>query len=338
VPHEVVMPAMEMDQESATLLQWLKAPGDIVAAGEPLMEIETDKVTVDIESDVDGVLAEVRAQPGDVIAVGTVIALIATGTNSGGSRPAEVSPGATQKAAPDIPAPAEASGPDVGRQVALSAMQRRVAHRVQQSYQSAPHIIVRRTVEFTHVTNWLNEPSGASRRGTILAVLIKAMALALRVHTRLNAHYERDELTVYSAAHIGVAVAVEGGLIVPVVRHADSKSVADIAAEVTNLSAKARAGALTPDEVGGSTCTISNLGMFEVDDFTAILNPPEVAILAVGRVRQAAVMSRQDGQLAACPVLTLSLSVDHRAVNGTDAAAFMTTLARSLETPTAVVD
>jgi pyruvate dehydrogenase E2 component (dihydrolipoamide acetyltransferase) len=313
VAYEVVMPAMEMDQESATLLRWLKPEGSVVAEGEPLMEIETDKVTVEIEAPASGILESFSAAPGDVVPVGAVVALI-----RGASDPPAPPPQAIRAA----PAAEAVSTPY--RVVPVRGVQAQVAARVHRSWTAAPHIALRRTIDATALVG-----AGAP---TPLSLVLATCARTLLDHPQLNAHLVDDELRLWPEVHLGVAVSVAGALLVPVVRDAHRRSPAEIAADVADLAERARASRLSPAELRGSTFSVSNLGRYAVDDFTAILNPPEVGILAMGRIEQRPVV-RAPGTVVAAPALTLTLCVDHRAVNGAEAAEFLTDLARRLQEP-----
>ena len=163
------------------------------------------------------------------------------------------------------------------------------------------------------------------------AVLVKASAAALRQHPLLNSYFREDHILVMPVINIGVAVALEQGLIVPVVRQADEKGLLQIGQEVSDLSRRARDGSLRPEDVMDGTFTISNLGMLGVDHFTAIINPPQVAILAVGRIAPRFVPD-EAGQPALRSLMTVTLSVDHRAVDGAAAARFLATIKGILET------
>jgi pyruvate dehydrogenase E2 component (dihydrolipoamide acetyltransferase) len=162
-------------------------------------------------------------------------------------------------------------------------------------------------------------------------VLISLIARSLRKHPRLNAHLVGDEIRTFASVNIGVAVALDDGLIVPVLRGADQKSLGVIQSELQDLSERARAGSLRLAEIKGSTFTLSNLGMFGAEHFTAILNPPEVGILAIGAIQDTPV--GVDGQLVLRPMLHMTLSADHRAVAGATAAVFLRTLKELLENP-----
>ena len=318
--YEVVMPAMEMDQESATLLQWLKPVGALVAEGEPLMEIETDKVTVEIEAPASGILESLSASPGDVVPVGAVVALIRADSD----KPAPADSGAASKRWATATPPVAEAAPTPYRVVPVRGVQAQVAARVHRSYSAAPHIALRRTIDATALVE-----AGAP---TLLSLVLATCARTLLDHPLLNAHLVDDELRLWSEVHLGVAVSVAGALLVPVVRDAHRRSPAEIAADVADLAERARSSRLSPAELRGSTFSVSNLGRYAVDDFTAILNPPEVGILAMGRIEQRPVV-RSPGTVVAAPALTLTLCVDHRAVNGAEAAEFLTDLARRLQEP-----
>jgi pyruvate dehydrogenase E2 component (dihydrolipoamide acetyltransferase) len=171
----------------------------------------------------------------------------------------------------------------------------------------------------------------SENRLTINDLLVKACALALRAHPYVNVSFGGDRILRHRRVHVGIAVSVPDGLIVPVIRDADQKSLSQISAEARGLIAKARAGKLTPDEFRGSTFTISNLGMFGVDHFTALINLPEAAILAVGATQPEPVA--RDGQVVVRQTMKLTLSIDHRALDGATAAQFLQDLKVVLEDP-----
>lgn len=166
-------------------------------------------------------------------------------------------------------------------------------------------------------------------------LVIKAAALALRKHPAVNAAFLEDRIRFHGDVHVGIAVAVEDGLITPVIRHADRKGLAEIAAETKALAEKARARRLAPEEYTGSTFSISNLGMYDIDAFTAVINPPEAAILAVGRVAERPVVV--DGAVVPRRMMTVTLSCDHRVVDGATGALFLQTLTLMLENPLAML-
>jgi pyruvate dehydrogenase E2 component (dihydrolipoamide acetyltransferase) len=240
---------------------------------------------------------------------------------------------------PAIPSsPSLGISPGAGDQpqvIKLEGMRRTIAERMQASWQTIPHITftaeidMGRAVAMRALLNTRPEVEKGSISMT--AVLVKACAAALRQHPILNSYFREGEILVMPAVNVGVAVALEEGLIVPVVRQADAKSLTEIAREIDDLSRRAREARLRPEDVVDGTFTLSNLGMFGVDQFTAIINPPQVAILATGRVAKRYIMDEIDGP-AWRPVMAATLSVDHRAADGASAARFLATLRGILET------
>jgi len=246
---------------------------------------------------------------------------------------AVAAPAAPAPAAP-APAPAKPAAADV-EEVPLTSMRKTVARRLVESMQSAPHFYLTIQVD---VDALLELRAELNRRladeGTKLSVndlLVKACAVTLRAHPDINVSWGGDKLLRHRRVHVGIAVAVEGGLIVPVVRDADQKSVSQISREAKALIERARAGKLRPDEFTGGTFTISNLGMFGIDQFTAVINPPEAAILAVGATTSEPVV--HDGRLGTRQRMKLTMSIDHRAVDGATGAQFLAGLKAVLEEP-----
>jgi pyruvate dehydrogenase E2 component (dihydrolipoamide acetyltransferase) len=421
---DVIMPALGMAQETGTLIQWLKAPGDSVTKGEPLMEVETDKATVEIEAPATGILSNVTAQAGDVIPVGQPIALILGPGETAPAMPAEASPapaaasdaqpkasmgvvsatpiaqriaadnnvdlskikpsgGKVQKedvlayiasqrkggngkllASPkarrvakeqgiDLRAIA-GSGPDgavltadvlaatsivqaatptsSGDVIGVSRLWQIMAERVTQAWTTIPHFYLIREVNAARLKQWLAETRERSaEKITITDLLVKLTSSALRQHPRLNASWLKGGIVLNPHVSVGLAVAVEDGLVVPVIHDSDGLGLSQLAARRTALVAKAQAGKLSPDDISGGTFTISNLGMYGVDAFNAIVNPPQAAILAVSRIADRVVPV--DGQPAVQPIMTLSLSCDHRVVDGARGAQFLQTLADLIENP-----
>jgi pyruvate dehydrogenase E2 component (dihydrolipoamide acetyltransferase) len=347
MPAVVIMPALELAQETGTIVRWLKAEGDSVVKGEPLLEIETDKVTVDVEAPADGVLAGIRAAAGADVPVGETIAVLL----AAGESLAEVPRDADGVAAPPVaaaatafPAPTRArrtlaspkarrlaaergvdlaalpgSGPGgaivaadietsraVGKPAApVSNVWRLMAERTTESWQSVPHFYLRREVDASRLKSWRD---------------------AVRERAGLERVSHTDLLV-----NVGVAIAVEEGLIVAVVHDADRLSLADTAARRIELVDRARSGRLQPQDVTGGTFTVSNLGMYGVDSFDAVINAPQAAILAVGRILDRIVPF--DGQPAVRPMLQLSVAFDHRVVDGARGAEFLDTLASLVEEP-----
>jgi len=177
--------------------------------------------------------------------------------------------------------------------------------------------------------------SGAEVKVSFNDILIKAVATALRQHPACNAWWQEDHIRYWAEIHVGMAVAIEDGLITPVIRHADQKTLREIAVEARDLAARARARRLAPDEYTGATFSVSNLGMLDIEEFTAVINPPEAAILAVGRISRKAV--EHEGQMALRRRMRLTMSCDHRVIDGATGARFLQTLKGMLENPLALV-
>jgi pyruvate dehydrogenase E2 component (dihydrolipoamide acetyltransferase) len=387
MPTDVIMPALGVAQETGKVLKWLRSEGDEVEEGAPLLEIETDKVTVEVEAPASGTLAAVRFAEGADVPVGQVVALIlATGEEAPAAAPAAVKP---QEQAP-VPvatggngsrstarqarrplaspkarriakergvdlASLTGSGPrgavlaadvegagtatDAAPQPAeVGAIWQRMAERTTQSWQTAPHFYLSRDVDAGRLDAWRD--SARRREGyerlTHTDLLVKVAAAALRRHPRVNAAWRDGGIADNDDVNVGIAVAVDDGLVVPVVRGADGLELRAVLERRVELVDAARAGTLRPDDVGGATFTISNLGMFGVDAFAAILNAPQAAILAVGRIANRVVPV--DGRPEIRPMCTLTVSFDHRVVDGARGAQFLDTLAELVEEPAGLID
>ncbi|HXD98084.1 MAG TPA: dihydrolipoamide acetyltransferase family protein [Candidatus Acidoferrum sp.] len=417
MPATVIMPALELAQETGKVLKWLKNPGDSVRKGEPIVEIETDKVTVEVEAPASGVLREVSAQPGDVVPVGKAIALIfaagevpvapapaapaaaasapgpvkasplarkvaeqhgvdiaavktasgrvekadvlayveskkGSASNGAPARIAAASPKARRLAAErgvdlrvvsgsgpggavlaaDLPA---AAAPAVQRAAAaagVSNVWRIMAERMTASWTTAPHFYLVREVNVSRLVTWRDRASKQTGvRITYTDLLIRLVAATLARHPRANASWKDGTIVQHTDINIGLAVAIDDGLVVPVLHRADALSLAEIAARREDLVTRAQTGKLRPADIQGGGFTISNLGMYGVDAFNAIVNPPQAAILAVGRIADRVVAL--DGQPAVQPTMVLTLSCDHRALDGARGAQFLGSLADVVEEP-----
>ena len=355
MPTDVIMPALGMAQETGRLLRWLKADGDTVVKGEPLMEVETDKVTVEVEAETDGTLAAIRAAEGDDVQVGSTVAVIlAEGEEEPPLAAAEpravvrrglASPKARRMAAElgvDLAA-VQGSGPRgavvAGDLAAVrtdpgpSSVWRVMAERTTRSWQEVPHFYLTREVDAGALERW--RASARRRPGgehvTHTDLLVRLVAAALREHPRVNSSFLDGHIVSNPEINIGLAVALEEGLVVPVIHNADRLSLLELAERRGALVAAARDGTLRPDDVRAGTFTISNLGMFGVDAFAAIVNQPQAGILAVGRVVERVVPV--GGRPAVRPTLTLTASFDHRVVDGAIGARFLQALAALVEEP-----
>jgi pyruvate dehydrogenase E2 component (dihydrolipoamide acetyltransferase) len=227
-------------------------------------------------------------------------------------------------------------------EVPLSAMRRTVARRLVESMRSTPHFYLTITVDaeallvFRVELNRQLQGGGEDLKVSVNDLIVKACAGLLRTNPDLNVSFGGDKLLVHRRVHVGIAVAVEGGLVVPVIRDADTKTLTQVAREAKELAGKTRAGKLGAGEVGGGTFTVSNLGMYGIDQFTAVINPPEAAILAVGAA-VAEPVATQDGGVEVHRRMRLTLSIDHRALDGATGARFLAQLKSVLEQPLQIV-
>jgi len=360
---EIIMPALEMAQDSAILVRWLKAPNDWVEQGEAVMEIETDKATVEVEASAAGVLVDIRAAEGDVVPVGQVVALLigrheehSHGAFAGSSQSERATSGnadnepdvgahdgddskrtdpGTQRSGPRTLPVADGvahlrSGNGSYTVATLTAARRRAGERLQASHRDVPAFAVSRTVDMTEPLKDVASHRADGRHVSLTALLAFAVACTLRDHRDLNAHIVDGELRLHDDINLGIAVGLPDGLVVPVLRGADKLTQVELAGRLDHLVDAARSGHLSDGQMGGATFTISNLGMLGVDEFTAIINPPEVAILAVGSLRQLPMVL--DGQICIRDQLTLTLVSDHRAVDGVTAARFLDDLSQRIST------
>lgn len=267
-----------------------------------------------------------------------VLAFNAAGTDGGsGSRAASQTDRVTPPAAP-APAPSATGGltprqPGPDGRIPIGKMGQAIARRTRSTFNEAPHFYVTVRVDMTDAMAWrdtLNRELPADRRASVNDLVMKACAIALQSHQAFNATFEEDHLRVHPHVNMGMAIALQEGLIVPAILACEEKSVADIAAAAKDLAARARAGSLRQEEYTG-TFSVSNLGMFGVSEFTAIVVSPQVAVLAVGEVEDA--VAPRDGGIHIRKMMNATLSVDHRAVNGAEAALFAAEIKRLLEHP-----
>jgi pyruvate dehydrogenase E2 component (dihydrolipoamide acetyltransferase) len=421
VATEVKLPRLGQGMESGTIVRWLKAEGEAVAKGEPLYELDTDKVTQEVEAEAAGVLLKIVVADGEVD-VGETVAVIgaqdedvseilagAQGGNGGAPAPAPEAPatdavateppdsepqGSIEDTAATVTAPSP--GPS-GERVKASPLARRIARErgvdlaslsgtgpegrviaedVETAASLPPAAAVaaavvppspppgeaevveltsaRRTIARRLTEAWeapvfqLTVTADASRlvatreqlvellregevKPTVNDVLTRLVAAALMRHRPVNAHFTEGKVLRFPSANVGIAVAAPSGLVVPVIRGADRKSVLEIAADRSDLVTRARAGKLQLADLENGTFTVSNLGMYGIEQFIAVLNPPQVAILAVGSIDDRAVVV--EGQLAVAPTMTMTLTCDHRAIDGSEGAEFLRTVKAFVESP-----
>jgi pyruvate dehydrogenase E2 component (dihydrolipoyllysine-residue acetyltransferase) len=439
---DIVMPRLSDSMEEGTILQWFKQPGDEVAIGDELVEIETDKANMAYEADVAGTLSEILVQEGETVAIGTPIARVGgTDEGSGAStagpvatsggpaggggasvlgppesappteeRPINAAPQAATedgriKASPiarriarergvelralqgsgpggrivrvDVEKAASSAGgeggtplepadtqsaeptgealvgargtpPSPGPAVETakgtvshedpSKLQATVARRMAESKATAPHFYLETEVDMSRLVEARRQIKASAGEGDVVPsfndMIVKACALALREHPRANGAYRDGRFELYSRVNVGIAVAANDALVVPTIFDADTKVLRQIASEARTLAGKVRDGQITPPELSGATFTVSNLGMFGIDSFAAVINPPQAAILAVGAIAERPVV--RDGHTATAHLMRVNLACDHRILYGAQAAEFLARIKSLLEEPLAL--
>jgi pyruvate dehydrogenase E2 component (dihydrolipoamide acetyltransferase) len=423
---QVTLPRLGQGMESGTIVRWLKSEGDRVEKGEPLYELDTEKVTQEVEADASGVLLRILAKEGEEIDVGKAVAVIgeegeevAEGEDEpkpeaeaedptevtereGQEEEEEGSPapsreeerergreaaegdaeekppsngavaadGGRVKASPlarriarerglelsaisgtgpegrivaedveraeKVPALAAAPSAPPGEveSIPLTGMRKTIARRMTEAWE-APAFQIAMTADMTAAIRLreklVERMAEGDAKPTYSDILAKVCAVALMRHRAVNALFAGDEIQIQPTANVGFAVAVPDGLVVPVLRSAETKAIPQLAAERAEVVGRIRDGKLRQEDLEGGTFTISNLGMYGVQRFVAVLNPPQAAILAVGAIEERAVVT--DGELAARPVMELTLTCDHRSVDGATASDFLRTVKQFLEEP-----
>jgi pyruvate dehydrogenase E2 component (dihydrolipoyllysine-residue acetyltransferase) len=409
---QVTLPRLGQGMESGTIVRWLKSEGEQVEKGEPLYELDTEKVTQEVEADASGVLLKILAQEGSEIEVGKPIAVIGEEgeevsapegeadepTEVTEEEPAEEGEPAPKReeereegreAGPEAPTEPEqrvdggrlkasplarriarergidlaqlrGTGPE-GRIVAedvergreapaktgavaaasgeveavkLNQMRKTIARRMTEAWE-APAFQISMSADMSASVRLrealLERVEEGGARPTYSDILTKVVALALMRHRDMNAHFAGDEVLLFPTANIGIAVAVPHGLVVPVIPSCETKSISEIAAARADIVGRTRAGKLKSDDLENGTFTISNLGMYGVERFTAVLNPPQAGILAVGAIEERAIVV--EAELEIQPRMDLTLTVDHRSVDGATASEFLRTVKSFLEEP-----
>lgn len=298
--------------------------GDGEARISPIARRIAERLGVDI-SQVKGTGRNGRVSKEDVEAYAASL-----GVQGGG---AAVAPTTASTAAPAAGSPAAASGEGVVREK-MTSMRATIARRLLESKQGIPHYRLAADVDLTALLARRAALRAAGTEVSVNDLLVRACALTLVKHPEVNAQLHGDEVHKFPHADIAVAVATDGGLVTPIVRSADTKTAGQIGADTADLAARARSGKLTRDEITGGTFTLSNLGMFGIDRFDAIINPPQVAILAVGAGADRAIV--RGGGVVIAKVATLTLSCDHRVVDGAVGAQFLQALRQTIETADAL--
>jgi pyruvate dehydrogenase E2 component (dihydrolipoamide acetyltransferase) len=396
----VVMPALEMAQETGKLLAWRKKEGDRVSKGEPLLEIETDKAVVEVEAPADGILAGIKASEGSDIPVGQTIAwivapgetppataesaapsaragshakidpspaaLVTRNPSQPSSSSAKISPKARRLAkelgvdlaavrgsgpggeilASDIHAAATAPPANEGEKVSdqiekPTSFGSIMAERTTHSWTTVPHFFVSREIDATQLNAYRDRLLGNNKDASQVRIshtdlLVALVSRVLLKHPKLNASWSAVGIRLHRHVHVGVAIAVKDGVVAAVIHNAHTASLPEIAAQRHELAERARAGKLRPADIADATFTISNLGMYKVDQFSAIITPPQAAILAVGAIADRVVAV--EGKPAVRPTMTLTVSCDHRVADGARAAQFLNDVAEALQEPSTFVE
>jgi pyruvate dehydrogenase E2 component (dihydrolipoyllysine-residue acetyltransferase) len=359
---KVVMPRLSLTMKEGMVGKWYKKEGDIVEKNEPIVEVVSEKATYDLEAPAAGVLRKILVEEGVTVTVDATLAIITgkdeafseTAATSETAKPIEsreekvlTSPAAKRLARElgiDLSL-VKGSGPEgrvveedvqkfreesrgvlpkIKEIIPLCGFKKTSAERVSTSFKTAPHSTLGMSVDVSRAKA-LHERLKVS----YTSIIVKAVAKALIEHSLINSTLAGDEIKVFEEVNIGVATTTEHGLIVPVIRNADRKTLQEIDVMIKELAEKARMGKLTKDELSGGTFTITNLGMYGVEFFTPIINPPEAAILGVGAIHEKPVVI--DGKVEVKPVLMLSLSYDHRVVDGAPAADFLHKVKEKIE-------
>ena len=394
---EVILPRLGQGMESGTIVRWLKSEGEPVEKGEPLFELDTDKVTQEVEAEAAGVLLRIAIAEGEVPVGQTVAFIGAEGEDvpvvavaapapprQAGERASETEPEQEVEAPHEVASGngrikasplarriarergielsgirgtgpdgrivaedverVEAGGPTVPaaataplstgevERIPLSNVRKTIARRLTEAWQ-IPVFQLQASADMTRVIVLVARlrERDPDVRITVTDVLTKVCAQALMRHREVNAEFTDDAILIHPSANVGLAVAAPQGLVVPVIRSAERLSLTEIARVRADLVGRARDNELRAEDLDGGTFTISNLGMYAVERFTAVLNPPQAAIVAVGATEDRVVPF--GGETAVRPMVTLTGTFDHRAVDGAPAAAFLQTLKESLEDP-----
>jgi pyruvate dehydrogenase E2 component (dihydrolipoamide acetyltransferase) len=389
----VVMPALEMAQETGKLIAWRKKEGDSVSKGEPLLEIETDKAVVEVEAPADGVLAGIKASEGADIPVGQTIAwIVAPGeqppadasesapaarattqpkveqSSSGRGETVAISSVVSAKISPKARRLAKELGVDIaalrgsgpGGEILASDVEsaaagpaavstakkcvevpsslgRIMAEGTAQSWTTIPHFFVTRDIDATALNQYrdriVDEIEATKKvRVTHTDLLVALASRVLLKHPRLNASWSAEGIHLHDYVNMGVAIAVNDGVVAAVIHNAHTLNLPEIAIQRRDMAERARTGKLRPADIAGATFTISNLGMYKVDQFSAIITPPQAAILAMGAIAERVVAL--EGKPAIRSMMSMTVSCDHRVADGARAAMFVSDLAEALRDPT----
>ena len=328
------MPQLSDAMKVGVLQKWRKNEGDTVAPGEILAEVETDKAVMDFEAFDEGVLLKRLIGDGATVPVGTPIAIVGKAGEDISKLVEEAEARArTDGGEPEI---RPAAAPPADHVVKpLSMMRRTIAARLVEAKTTIPHFYLTAEIDMDAAMEFREQVAQAhGARLSVNDLVLKACALAMRRLPEANASFSEEAIIQHARVDIGMAVAIEDGLITPVIRDADRKTLGQIASEAREMAGRARERKLRPDEYTGATFSVSNLGMFGIREFAAIINPPEGAILAVGNVRKEPVV--KDNKIEIGQRMAITLSCDHRVIDGALGAKVLQTIVGILERPTSL--
>jgi pyruvate dehydrogenase E2 component (dihydrolipoamide acetyltransferase) len=359
---KVVMPKLSLTMKEGTVGKWYKKEGDAVEKGEPIVEVVSEKATYDLEAPASGILRKILVAEGVDASVNAVLAVVTAPDEAFSETEvhAELPQVVIEIEKGTLASPAakrlarehgldlslvKGSGPEgriveedvrrfmeetrgilpkIKEVIPLSGFRKTSAERVSMSFKTAPHSTIMMQVDISKATE-LHEKLQVS----YTAVLVRAVARVLAERPMINSTFEGNQIKIFEDVNVGVAVATEQGLVVPVIHNADRKSLKEIDVAIVELTEKARNGKLAREEVTGGTFTITNLGMYGVEFFTPIINPPEAAILGIGKITEKPIVI--NGKIETRQSIILSLSYDHRIVDGAPAAEFLRQVKEKVE-------
>ncbi|MCY7544719.1 dihydrolipoamide acetyltransferase family protein [Bacillus safensis] len=372
---EVVMPKLGMSMKEGTVSVWNKEVGETVNKGESIASINSEKIEMEIESPAEGTILDIKVPEGEGVPPGTVICYIGEGNEQVEEKKEKDLPPKQKKERKKISPVARkiaqsanldihtlvGTGPD-GRitkadvlralpdekenqqnepkHQPVSMMRKTIASRMMESLQTSAQLTITMKADVTKLTalqSELNETAAArhNMKLTMTDFVAKAVVLSLLEHPAMNSQYQNDRVETFEYVHLGIAAALDHGLAVPVIRHAEKLSLIELAKSIKSYGKKAREGRLLHDEIEGSTFTITNLGAYGVEHFTPILNPPEAGILGVGKADHMPVY--HGNELCKGTILPLSLTFDHRVLDGVPASEFLSTVKAYLEKPVSIL-
>ncbi|MFP7294616.1 dihydrolipoamide acetyltransferase family protein [Bacillus safensis] len=372
---EVVMPKLGMSMKEGTVSVWNKEVGETVNKGESIASINSEKIEMEIESPAEGTILDIKVPEGEGVPPGTIICYIGEGNEQVEEKKEKDLPPKQKKERKKISPVARkiaqsanldihtlvGTGPD-GRitkadvlralpdekenqqnepkHQPVSMMRKTIASRMMESLQTSAQLTITMKADVTKLTalqSELNETAAARHdmKLTMTDFVAKAVVLSLLEHPAMNSQYQNDRVETFEYVHLGIAAALDHGLAVPVIRHAEKLSLIELAKSIKSYGKKAREGRLLHDEIEGSTFTITNLGAYGVEHFTPILNPPEAGILGVGKANHMPVY--HGNELCKGTILPLSLTFDHRVLDGAPASQFLSTVKAYLENPVSIL-